>query len=183
MKRVWMDTAVWVGTALAALALAVVAPKGLAILGHLPAFNAANLNNESVMIPEGLTAERTLLLLSLQRGQGNDIESWITGMHLREDSSLAWLRMPVRDESTGRYRSEVEGRLLARFTAPAERANVVPIFTDRDAFLKSAGLTRSDAVYALVVNRRGDVLARAEGPFGADKARVLRDTLLVERRL
>jgi hypothetical protein len=178
-----MDTAVWVGTAFAALALAVAAPKGLAILGHLPAFTAANLNKESVMIPEGLKAERTLLLLSLQRGQGHDIDSWIMGMHLREDSSLPWLRMPVRDESAGSYRSEVEGRLLARFTEPTERANVVPVFTDRDAFLKSAGLSRNDAVYALVVNRRGDVLARAEGPFDAEKARVLRDTLLVERRL
>lgn len=184
MKRVWMDTAAWAGTVVAALALAVAAPKGLAVLGHLPAFSASNLNREPVMIPEGLKAERTLLLLNFKRGQGQDIEGWISGLRLRDDPSLAWLRMPVlADDGDPSRRIDVEGRLLARHTAPNERANVVPVFTDQVAFLKSAGLSRTDVVYAVVVNRHGEVLARAEGPFDDDKAKILLDTLLQDRRL
>lgn len=183
MKRVWMDTAAWAGTVIAALAFAVAAPKGLAVLGRLPPVAASNLNREPVMVPEGLKADRTLLLLNFKGGQGKDIETWITGLHLRDDTSTAWLRMPVLDESGAARRSQVEGRLLSHHVAPTERANVVPVFTDQAAFLQSAGLTRTDVVYVVVVNRQGEVLARAEGPYDIAKAKVLHDTLVADQRI
>ena len=54
---------------------------------------------------------------------------------------------------------------------------LVPVFTDRDQFIRSAGLAGTDQVYAVVINREGDVLARAGGEFDADKASSLRETL------
>ena len=53
----------------------------------------------------------------------------------------------------------------------------MPIFTDRDQFIRSAGLAGTDQVYAVVINREGEVLARVGGAFGADKASSLREPL------
>ena len=57
----------------------------------------------------------------------------------------------------------------------------MPIFTDRDQFIRSAGLAGTDQVYAVVINREGEVLTRAGGRAGgesdADKASSLRETL------
>ena len=66
---------------------------------------------------------------------------------------------------------------LADSNLTTERANLVPIFTDRANFVRSTGIKGTDQFYAVVVNRRGDVLARIEGEFSEYKAQVLRETL------
>ena len=99
-------------------------------------------------------------------------------MNLRNDPSITWMRMPVlNDPGTLTGRSAVEDRLLQHYTADSERAKMVPVFTDRASFVRSAGLASTDQVYAVVVNRQGEVLARVEGQFDADKAQTLRETL------
>ena len=57
----------------------------------------------------------------------------------------------------------------------------MPIFTDRDQFIRSAGLAGTDQVYAVVINREGNMLARARGRAGGEsdaaKAISLQETL------
>ena len=87
--------------------------------------------------------------------------------------------MPVlNDPGSSVARSVIETKLLRHYTADAERARLLPVFTDRDQFVRSVGLRGTDQVYAVVINRQGEVLARAEGAFDADKALNLRETLL-----
>jgi len=86
--------------------------------------------------------------------------------------------MPVlNDPGTQTGRSALECKLLRHFPADTERARLVPVFTDRASFARSAGLNGTDQVYAVVVNRQGDVLARVEGQFDPGKAQSLRETL------
>ena len=56
----------------------------------------------------------------------------------------------------------------------------VPVHNDRDAFARSAGLAGTDHASVLVLDRHGNVLARAQGPFDRDKAQALRETLLAQ---
>ena len=75
-------------------------------------------------------------------------------------------------------RSDHECRFLQHFPVDSERANVVPVFIDSDKFVRSAELGSSEQIYAVVVNRRGDVLASVEGDFAIEKAAALRETLM-----
>jgi len=54
----------------------------------------------------------------------------------------------------------------------------VPVHNDRDAFVRATGLASADHASVLVLDRQGNVLARAQGPFDRDKAQALRETLL-----
>ena len=147
-------------------------------MGRLPAFMAQTLLRQPVTVPEGLPSDRTLALITFKRGQHAEVESWIQGLNLRNDPSITWMRMPVvNDPGTLTGRSAVENRLLQHYPADSERAKLVPVFTDRASFVRSAGLPSTDQVYAVVVNRQGEVLARVEGQFDADKAQALRETL------
>ena len=74
-------------------------------------------------------------------------------------------------------RAELQDKLLARYPSGVDRAALMPVFTDRDAFLRVAALDNHDQVYVLVLNRQGEILARAEGRFDAAKAEALRETL------
>jgi hypothetical protein len=168
----------WLVAAALAFALAFAAPNESSVMGRLPAFMAQTLLRQPVTVPEGLPSDRTLALITFQRGQHAQVESWIQGMNLRNDPSITWMRMPVlNDPGTLTGRSAVEDKLLQRYPADTERAKLVPVFTDRASFMRSAGLDAAGQVYAVVVNRQGDVLARVEGQFDADKAETLRETL------
>jgi hypothetical protein len=178
MKTTWNSAAAWLAAVLAAGVLAWAAPTESSVMGQLPAFMARTLDRESIHVPHGLPAERTLALITFRGTQKEQIEGWVAGLNLHEDRSISWLRMPVlNDPGSLAARSEIEDKLLRRYPARAERARLLPVFTNRDDFVRTAGLRSTDQVYAVVINRQGEVLARAEGGFDAGKAQNLRETL------
>lgn len=178
MKTTWTSATAWLAAVVVALLLAWGAPNESSVMGQLPAFMARTLDRRAIDVPQGLPAERTLALITFRSAQKEHIDGWVAGLKLHDDPSIAWLRMPVlNDPGSSAARSEIENKLLRRYPALAERARMMPVFTNRDDFVRSAALPGTDQVYAVVINRQGEVLARAEGRFDADKAHNLRETL------
>jgi hypothetical protein len=178
MKTTWSSSLAWLLAVSAALALALAAPDDTRVMGRLPSFMAQTLNQQAMAVPAGLPAERTLALITFRGSQRAHIDGWVQGLNLQADPSIAWLRMPVlNDPGSTAARNAIETKLLRSYPDDAERGRLMPVFTDRAHFVRSAGLRGTDQVYAVVVNRQGDVLARAEGAFDADKADKLRETL------
>ena len=99
MKAVWMNTLAWALAVAAALGLALAAPSESTVMGKLPSIMAKRLDQRPVSLPQGLTADRTLALITFNKGQAPVIESWIHGLQLHKDPSIAWLRMPVSAQS------------------------------------------------------------------------------------
>lgn len=179
MKSIWLNTFVWVIAVALALVLAFAAPSESTVMGKLPSLMAKRLDQQSVTLPQGLPSDRTLALIAFSKHQNTDVESWINGLQLRRDPAINWLRMPVlQDPGHAQGRSAIENRLLAHYASQGDRERMVPVFTDRAAFIRAAGLNGPQSAYAVVLNRNGDVLARAEGLFNEDKASALRETLM-----
>ncbi|WP_231402420.1 hypothetical protein [Caenimonas aquaedulcis] len=177
----WTPTLAWLAAVTGAVALAVLAPSESSLLGRMPTVSAKRLDQQKMVLPQGLPAERTLALVTFTRGHRVEIDSWIQGLRLDRDSSIPWFRMPVlNDPGTDNARGDIENKLLARHPAESDRSRLVPVFTDRDAFIRAAGLSGTEHAWVLVLNREGKVLARAEGGFDEDKAQALRQTLLAQ---
>ena len=179
MKRtIWTPTLAWLAAASAALALALAAPSESNVMGRLPTLAAKRLDQQQIVLPHSLSTDRTLALVAFNSGQKAEINSWIQGLKLDQDSSISWFKMPVlNDPGNEHARSAIEVRLLARHTTDSARSRLVPVFTDRDAFIRAAGLSSADHASVLILDREGRVLARAEGMFDQDKAQALRETL------
>ena len=170
--------AAWLGAVGLALMFAVGAPSESSVMGQMPAFMSQTLTRQPISLPADLRSDRTLALITFRKDQRVQADSWVKGLDLQNDTSITWLRMPVlNDPGTVTGRSAIENRLLKHYPAETERANLVPVFTDRADFVRAAGLTTTDQSYAVVLNRQGDVLARVEGRFDAEKAQTLRETL------
>lgn len=168
----------WLVAVSLAIVLAIASPSDASTRGHLTAFGSQSLSIRPMETPGSFTAERTLALITFKRDHRDQAESWIRGLDLERDTSIAWMRMPVFDDpGTPTGRSVAERKLMLYYPAARERANMVPIFTDRADFVRAAGLPGIDRFYAVVVSRNGEVLARLEGQFDADKAQTLRETL------
>ena len=171
----------WFATVVGACVMALAAPEESALMGRVHA-PAASGRSEALplALPRGLPAERTLALVAFQRHQRSEVQSWIDGLRLHE-GRIAWIKMPVLDDpGNERERRRIEDRILARHPDPAARARLMPLFTDRAAFIRAARLSGADHASVLVLDRDGRVLARAEGEFDEAKAQALRETLLAQ---
>ena len=180
MKRtIWTPTLAWLAAVSAALVLAFAAPTESNVMGQLPTVTAKRLDQSRVVVPGGLQNDRTLALVAYTRTQRAEVDSWIVGLQLDKDSSIPWIRMPViNDPGDDFKRTEIENGILQRYPQMHERARLVPIFTNREAFVRAAGISTIDHASVLVFSRDGKVLARAEGLFDENKAQALRETLL-----
>ncbi|MEP6791613.1 MAG: hypothetical protein ABI907_09595 [Ramlibacter sp.] len=181
MKAIWISTFAWLAAVTAALAFAVAGPSESSVMGRLPSFSAKRMDQQPISLPAGLPATRTLALVTFHRAHRGEIDSWIQGLQLDHDTSIAWLRMPViNDPGNANARNDMEKILLARHPGEKDRSRLVPLFTDRAAFIRAAGLSGIDHVGVLVLDRDGQVLARVEGQFDQAKATALRETLLAQ---
>ncbi|HSV53263.1 MAG TPA: hypothetical protein VLJ57_14185 [Burkholderiaceae bacterium] len=177
-NNVWMNTLAWVAAVLVALSLAIAAPSETLVMGKLPTLVAKRLDQQLIHLPAGFAAERTLALIGFSAKHRPDVESWIDGLQLDHDRSIPWVRMPVlNDPGNAAERDALEEHLRERYTDVRSRESVVAVVTQRDAFVRAAGLGSTDQMVAAVINRNGDVLARAVGRFDPDKAQALRETL------
>lgn len=168
----------WLVAAGLAFALAFASPSDSSVMGSLPAFMAHTLAKRPMTVPDDLPSDRTLALITFKRTQKEHADSWIAGLNLKNDPSIKWIRMPVvNDPGTPQGRDEIQSRLLGRYPAEDDRANLLPVFIDRNNFVRSAGLSGVDQAVVVVVNRQGEVLARVEGAFNEAKAQTLRETL------
>jgi hypothetical protein len=183
MKRTnWTPTLAWLAAVSAALLLAFAAPNESTVMGRLPTISAKRLDRQPLVLPSQLPAERTLALVAYTKYQREEIESWIRGLELTEESPIAWFRMAVlNDPGDERARDAIEDKLRDRHPGEADRSRRVPVFTDREAFVRAAGVSGTEHASVLVLNRDGKVLARAEGGYDERKAQALRETLLARR--
>ncbi|WHZ09874.1 MAG: hypothetical protein OJF60_000313 [Burkholderiaceae bacterium] len=179
MKKVWIYGMVWTAATLLALSLAYVSPNEREMMGRLPAVEAYRLGHDQpVSLPEALPAHRTLALVAFRHSQKGEVDSWISGLKLQGNAGIAWIRMPVIDDKGGALRRrEVQARLEQYYADDADRASLLSVFTDRAAFVRATGVTDTDHAVVLVLDRHGNVLARAQGPYDADRAQALLETL------
>jgi hypothetical protein len=179
MKRAfWTPTFAWLAAASAALLFAFAAPDEVNLMGRLPTISAKRLDQQPIVLPGQLPAERSLALVAYTKHQREEIQSWVRGMRLDDDPDIAWFRLSViNDPGSDKARSVVEQKLLERHPRDADRSRLVPVFTNREAFARAAGVSGTQHAAVLVVDRDGHVLARAEGPYDEAKAQALRQTL------
>lgn len=180
-KKMWTPVMGWMGAVAAAIALAWSVPNESALLGRVPTLTAKRLDQRKIQLPQELPAGRTLALVVFKGTQRAEAQSWIDGLDLTHNGAIAWLKMPVlNDPGDEGLRMAIEKRLMSRNAAERDRSRLVPIFTDREAFIRAAGLSGAEHASVLVLDRQGNVLARAEGAFDEHKAQALRETVLAQ---
>jgi hypothetical protein len=181
MDSIWTPVLGWALAAVGAAGLAVATPDEGSMLGKLPSLTAKRLDQTAIQLPDQLPSGRTLALVAFKGSQRGEVQSWIDGLRLHQEPRIAWLKLPVlNDPGDDKERRGIERRLLERHTTDADRARLVPLFTNRDAFVRAAGLADAEHASVLVLDRRGNVLARAQGPFHPHKAQALRETVLAQ---
>src|SRR6185295_11625010 len=95
VRTIWTPTLAWLAAVTAALMLALAAPNESNFLGQLPKLSVKRLDQQRIVLPQELPAQRTLALVAFRSSQREEIRSWIQRLRLDKDDSIAWFKMPV----------------------------------------------------------------------------------------
>lgn len=176
MNTILTSTMAWLAVAAGAFLMALATPYEPWVMGRLPSDVGRVLNHQTVVARASQAP--LLALVTFHRDHRADVETWVDGLRLHQDRSIAWVRMPVvEDTGDSIARAGVEQRLLARYGTAHQREHLMPVFTNRQAFMQSTGIGDTERAYLLIVTREGEVLARIAGAYDEAKARTVRETL------
>lgn len=146
--------------------------------GTFPSLSGKDLNGSAWNAPAGFPGKKTLVLIGFDEPQQILIDGWIKGMKLdTAESSISWVEMPLIENPGIFMRWFIDAGMRGGIRDRATRSRVWTAYTDKQTFLESCGITTTETITALVVQRDGTILASETGPFTAEGSERLGETL------
>lgn len=141
-----------------------------AAFGETPSFfprvSGKDLNRKTWSAPADFPDDRTLVLIAFAREQQADIDTWTAGLGLTEASNrLPWIEMPLINDPGLFVRWFINTGMRGGIPSKEARAHVWTAYTDKKAFMQACGMSSEKAIYALVVDRTGRILALESGNY------------------
>ncbi len=144
-----------------------------------PRVHGANLERRPFTLPDDLEGERNLVLIAFKREQQFEIDTWIpeAGRLAQRYSDFRYYELPTISRGVPLARWWLDGAMRAGIPDVAAREATITLYLDKKAFRAALDLPSEDTIYALLVDRSGGVLWRAEGVATPEKERELRRVL------
>ncbi len=134
-------------------------------------FRITDLNGAATEIPAGLPQTRALLLLGFRHDDHAALDAWRAGLGL-SSRETDWFEVPVIGVGNSMIRAMIVRGMRSGVTGEADRARFAPAFAEAATIARQLGVDPS-APAAVVVDRTGQVLAFASGPFDPVKGAAL----------
>ena len=133
---------------------------------RMPPVSGKDLNGKPWVAPAGLPGSRTLVFVAFEEEQQTGIDSWLEGLKLKTAKhETPWIEMPLINDPGMFMRWFINTGMKHGIPDPSVRAHVWTAYTDKKAFLDACGMGSTNSIYALVVNRNGQILAMQSGNY------------------
>jgi hypothetical protein len=146
--------------------------------GTFPKLTASNLEKQTFSLPVDFAGDRNLLLIAFQREQQRNVDTWLRQMKRFELSSgFRYYELPTIDRLNPFFRWFINSGMRRGIPDRNARARTITLYLDKLSFRKALNLPDEKQIYAILVDRSGKVLWRAEGDFDETKAAGLQEAL------
>jgi hypothetical protein len=146
--------------------------------GTFPKLTASNLEKQTLTLPEDFAGERNLLLIAFQREQQKNVDTWLQEMKRFDWApDFRYYELPTIDKLNPVARWFINSGMRRGIPDPEARARTITLYLDKAAFRKALNLPEEKQIYALLVDRSGRVLWRAQGDFDGSNAASLQEAL------
>ena len=148
--------------------------------GNFPRLSASSLEGKTMRLPEDFAGDRNLLLIAFQREQQQNVDTWLHEMKRFELSpGFQYYELPTIDRLNPLYRWFINRGMRRGIPDRNARSRTITLYLDKLSFRKALGLPDERRIYAVLVDRSGQVVWRAEGDF--DEARAASLQKAIER--
>lgn len=132
----------------------------------LPTISFDNLSKDRVTLPADFRSDRNLLLLYFDLTQQPDVDNWNNAIDRwrATDSSLTGYTSLVSSQKNFLSRWWQNSSLRNASNDPNRWPTTVPLYVDKHAFEHKLGITTERQVIVLLLDRKGQVLSRINGP-------------------
>lgn len=144
-----------------------------------PPVQGSNLEHRQFHLPGDFEGERNLVLIAFQREQQFEVDTWSEPIKrlMERYPELRFYELPTIKRGNPVFRFWLDSAMRAGIPDRTARAQTITLYLDKEAFRSALDLPSEEMIYALLVDRQGRVLWRAEGPFSEEKGRELEQFL------
>lgn len=152
------------------------APSGATIF---PPLQACNLNGRTLQLPAEFSGERNVALIAFRRWHQELVDSWFPYLErlLAAHSELRAYELPMIGGLYTLARPFIDGGMAAAIPDPAVRERTLTIYTDVGRARSALGITSTETITLLLVDRQGRVFWRNQGGYSAERANGLERAL------
>ncbi len=146
---------------------------------RFPTITSDNLEGKTFTLPHDFGGERNVVFIAFKREQQNDVDTWVPfvkplvartpGTEYYEIPTIYRMIAPMRWMLNRGMRSGIDDR--------AARERTITLYLDKGPFKRALGIADERVIHVLVVDREGQVLWRATGPFTAERGAELERSL------
>ncbi|HZU01774.1 MAG TPA: hypothetical protein VFA10_19040 [Ktedonobacteraceae bacterium] len=144
-----------------------------------PTIQAENLEGRALTLPTDLEGAYNVLFIAFQRDQQADIDSWIPAVKRLMEAypGLAYYELPTIYRGNSLFRWWVNTGMRMGIPDKKAREVTITLYLEKQAFRQALNIPNEERIYVLLVNRKGEVLWRTEGPFEEEKGQDLQRML------
>jgi hypothetical protein len=161
----------WLALLLSGCALAFAGTGQQRTAAVFPSITSYSLDKQKVTLPSGMEGQTDLLILSFAPEQQHEVDSWLPVAQGLQHSSFQfrYYQLPIQGRENFIFRWWASSSMRSNQTDPETWHWIVPLFVDRQPFLRDLNIPNEKQVVALLVDRQGHILWRASGPLTEDK--------------
>jgi predicted transcriptional regulator len=106
-------------------------------------------------------------LIAFKREQQADIDTWLKVMPAvtQKHAGLHYYELPTIQKSNVMVRWFIDNGMRGGIPDQQQRARTITLYIDKAPFKKSLGIQSEDSVYAMLIDKAGKVLWRADGRY------------------
>lgn len=146
--------------------------------GKFPQLTASNLEKQTLSLPGDFAGDCNLLLIAFQREQQKNVDTWLHEMKRFESSpGFHYYELPTIDRLNPVVRWFIDSGMRRGIPDRKARARTITLYLDKSSFRRALNLPDEKQIYAVLTDRTGRVLWRAEGDFDEAKALSLKQAL------
>jgi len=128
-------------------------------------------------LPRDFEGDLNLVFLAFQREQQLMVNTWLPTADLLEGihPGLKYYELPTISRMNPVARWFINTGMRSGISDPKSRRKTITLYLDKGVFREALGMPVEDTIYILLVNKKGEVIWREEGPCNVDKAKCLSD--------
>ena len=140
-----------------------------------PTVSGSNLARQELEFPRDFAGELNLLFVPFLREQQSVVNTWIPYAEMLESSTagLIYYELPTIYQMSMVSRTFINEGMRAGIPDVVARERTITLYLDKKAFREALQLPDEDNIYALLLDRQGHILWRAEGSFTPEQGESL----------
>jgi hypothetical protein len=148
-------------------ALLAVAPAQAAPGEKIPQAKVETLNKVKIVVPDGFTAERNVLLFSFGRDMQEAVDKWDAALTSDRDGTRVQVyNMPLIPNPGALIRGFISGGMRDIYKDKALRDRVIVMYVEEDEYFPALGVADKSAPLVVVTDNAGVEIGRVQSAVG-----------------